>query len=155
MLRSHFCIFFKDSLLLIRSGFIYINGLRILQHDLPMTFFDCLQLRICKYTYKYIQSSKKFLKKKLALFRFNSWRFFKKKLFRQQQQLKPLKRKTPKYLYLFFLFRLDIPKFLELDYFSLTVLILKPSNSQMYTTYYINKLFSYKLFSLYNFKKIN
>jgi hypothetical protein len=105
--------------------------------------------------YMYIQSSKRFLKKKLSIFRLTSWKFFKQKFFRQQQQLKPLKRKTPKYLYLFFLFKLDTPKFLEVDYFSLTIFILKPLNSQLYSTYYLNKFFSYKLFSLYNFKKIN
>lgn len=155
LLRSHFCIFLKDALLLIKNGFVYLNGCVVTQHDSILNIYDCIQLRICNYTYKYIQSSKKFLKKKLALFRLNSWKFFKQKFFRQQKQLKPLKRKTPKYLYLFFLFKLDVPKFIEIDYFSLTIFLLKPASSQLYTTYYVSKLFSYKLFSLYNFKKIN
>lgn len=155
LLRSHFCLFFKDALILLKKGFIHLNGVVVTQHDAILTFYDCLQLRTCKYIYKYIYSSKKFLKKKLSIFRLNSWKFFKQKFFRQQQQLKPLKRKTPKYLYLFFLFKLDTPKLLEIDYLSLTVLVLKPLNSQLYTTFFLSKLFSYKLFSLYNFKKIN
>lgn len=155
LLRSHFCLFFKDVLSLIKSGFIYLNGLSITRYDIVLNSCDCLQLRICKYTYRYIQSSKKFLKKKLSIFRLNSWKFFRQRFFRQQQQLKPLKRKTPKYLYLFFLFKLNTPKYLEVDYLTLTILILKPLNTQLFTTYYINKFFSYKLFSLYNFKKIN
>jgi hypothetical protein len=155
LLRSHFCLFLKDVLILLKNGFIYLNGVPVTQYDTILNPYDCLQLRICKYTYKYIQSSKKFLKKKLSAFRLSSWKFFKQKFFRQQQQLKPLKRKTPKYLYLFFLFKLNTPKYLEIDYFSLTILILKPLDVQLYTTYYINKFFSYRLFSLYNFKKIN
>jgi hypothetical protein len=155
LLRSHFCIFFRDALLLIKKGFIHLNGSPVTQFDVILSQYDCIQLVLCKSTYKYIQSSKKFLKKKLSNYRLNSWKFFKQKFFRQQQQLKPLKRKTPKYLYLFFLFKLDIPKYLEVDYLSLTVLILKPGNTQLHTTYYVSKFFSYRLFSLYNFKKIN
>jgi hypothetical protein len=155
LLRSHFCIFFRDALLLIKKGFIHLNGSPVTQFDVILSQYDCIQLVLCKSTYKYIQSSKKFLKKKLSNYRLNSWKFFKQKFFRKQQQLKPLKRKTPKYLYLFFLFKLDIPKYLEVDYLSLTVLILKPGNTQLHTTYYVSKFFSYRLFSLYNFKKIN
>ncbi len=132
-----------------------MNGYPITQFDSILNPCDYIQLRVCKYTYKYIQSSKIFLKKKISLYRLNSWKFFKQKFFRQQQQLKPLKRKTPKYLYLFFLFKLDVPKFIEVDYLTLTVLVLKPTYTQLHTTYYINKFFSYRLFSLYNFKKIN
>ncbi len=155
LLRSHFCLFFKDALILINRGFIYLNGVPVTQYDTVLNYYDYLQLRICKHTYKYIRSSKKFLKKKLSLFRLSSWKFFKQKFFRQQQQLKPLKRKTPKYLYLFFLFKLNLPKHLEVDYFTLTILVLKPLSTQLHTTYYLSKFFSYKLFSLYNFKKIN
>jgi hypothetical protein len=72
LLRSHFCLFFKDVLLLIKNGFIHLNGCSITQHDSILSFYDCLQLRVCKSVYMYIQSSKRFLKKKLSIFRLTS-----------------------------------------------------------------------------------
>lgn len=154
-LRSHFCLSFRDALLLIKGGFVYINGLAVTQHSATLLINDVLQLKLSYVMYRYIQFSKKLLKKKLALFRLNSWKFFKQRLLRQQQQLKPQKRKTPKYLYLFFLFKLNTPQYLEIDYFSLSIFLLRPYKNKFFTTYYISKLFSYRLFSLYNFKKIN
>lgn len=155
LLRSHFCLFISDVLLLIKNKFVYVNGIVLEQHDAILSVHDCVQLMVCRYTYTYIKRSKKMLKKKIALFKLNSWKFFKQKLFKQKQNLKAKKRKTPKYLFLFFLFKLNVPRFLEIDYLTLTILILKPYNNQFITTYYLNKLFSYKLFSLYNFKKLN
>lgn len=155
LLRSHFCLSFRDALILIKKGFVYINGLVVTQYNATLLINDFLQLKLSIPMYKYIKFSKKFLKKKLATFRLNSWKFFKQKLIRQQQQLKPRKRKTPKYLYLFFLFKLNTPKYLEIDYFSLSIFLLKPYNNDFCITYFINKFFSYRLFSLYNFKKIN
>lgn len=155
LLRSHFCVFLGDVIPLIKNNFVYLNGSVVTQVDLIILQHDCIQLKIISPIYKYIQFCKKNLKKKISLFRFNSWKFFKQKFFKQQQQLKTQKRKTPKYLYLFFLFRLDVPKYLEVDYFTLSVYLLSTIDSSVFRTYYFNKLFSYKLFSLYNFKKVN
>jgi hypothetical protein len=69
--------------------------------------------------------------------------------------LRPKKRKSPKYLFLFFLFKVNTPKFLEVDYFSLSIILLKKQDAFVFSSFYLNKLFSFKLFSLYNFKKIN
>ena len=155
LLRSHFCIFMGDVISLIKNNFVYLNGLVVSQVDLIVLQHDCIQLKITTTIYKYIQFCKKNLKKKLSLFRFNSWKFFKQKFLKQQQQLKTQKRKTPKYLYLFFLFRLDVPKYLEVDYCTLSIYFLGKLTNCLFRTYYFNKFFSYKLFALYNFKKIN
>jgi hypothetical protein len=105
--------------------------------------------------YNYIYDSKRNLKKKIALFRFNLWKFYKQKFFKNKEQIKAKKRKTPKYLFLFFLFKLNTPKFLEIDFNSLSVFFLKKQNIFTFSSYYLNKVFSWKLFQLYNFKKIN
>lgn len=155
LLRSHFCLSISDTLSLIKNKFVFLNGALITQHNYLTLEHDFIQLKITKHIYKYIQFSKNFLKKKLSIFRLNSWKFFKQKFFKQQQQLKPQKRKTPKYLFLFFLFKLDVPKYFEVDYFTLCICLLKRQQSNISTTYYLNKFFSYKLFQLYNFKKLN
>ncbi len=155
ILRSSFCIFLKDVLLLFKNNFVYLNGSIVLQHDGIVSINDFLQIKISKKMYNYIYFSKKFLKKKLSTFRLNSWKFFKQKTFRQQNQLKPQKRKIPKYLSFFFLFKLNTPKYLEIDFFTLTICVLYKVSVHVYNTYYLNKFFSNKLFNLYNFKKIN
>lgn len=72
LLRSHFCLSFKDAIILIRSGFVYVNGSIVTQHNATLLIGDFLQIKLSLYTYKYIRFSKKLLKKKLALFRLNS-----------------------------------------------------------------------------------
>lgn len=155
VLRSHFCLFVVDALRLIKNNFVYINGRQVTDFNLIISEGDCIQFKTYTSIYKYILFSKKILKKKLSLFRLNSWKFFKQKFFKQQQQLKIKKRKTPKYIFLFYLFKLDIPKFLEVDYLTLSIYFLKKLDSFKSSTYFLNKLFSFKLFPLYNFKKIN
>ena len=155
ILRSHICLFVSDVLKLIRNNFIYLNGRLITEFDVLVSEGDCIQFKLNSFLYKYILFSKKFLKKKLSFFRLNSWKFFKQKFFKQKQQIKFKKRKTPKYLYFFYLFKLDTPKFLEVDYLTISIFFLKKFDSFKNSTYYLNKLFSFKLFPLYNFKKIN
>jgi hypothetical protein len=85
------------------------------------------------------------------------WKFYKQKHYKGYfiENTKPRKRKTPKYFYIFFLFRLNSPNFLEIDFVTLSLFFLKKPNIFNFSSYYLNKLFSFKLFSLYNFKKIN
>ncbi len=155
LLRSHICLFVSDALKLIQLNFLFLNGVVNSNPHTLLVTGDYIQLKISTDLFRYIIFSKKLLKKKLALFRLNSWKFFKQKFFKQKQQLKLKKRKTPKFLFLFYLFKLDIPKFIEVDYFTLTVFFLKKLNAFVNTTYFLNKMFSFRLFSLYNFKKIN
>ena len=155
LLRSHICLFVKDALFLIKGNFLYLNGNVINRYNVVLSEQDFIQLKIYTTFYKYIILSRNLLKKKLALFRLNSWKFFKQKFFKHKQQLKLKKRKLPKYLYLFYLFRLDVPKFIEVDFFTLSIFLLKKLDVFKNCTYFLNKLFSFKLFSLYNFKKIN
>jgi hypothetical protein len=65
------------------------------------------------------------------------------------------KRKSPKYLNLLFLFKVNTPKFLEIDYLTLTIFLICKKLNFYFNNFYFNKFFSFKFFSLYNFKKIN
>ena len=155
VLRSNFCLFLADVIVFFKKNFFYLNGININNTSVVLQEYDCLQLKLSSSIYKYILFSKKILKKKTAIVRFNSWKFFKHKFFKKQEHLKPKKRKVPKYIYMFYLFKLNAPKFLEVDYFSLSIFILKKQSTFSTSSYYLNKLFSFKLFPIYNFKKIN
>ena len=155
LLRSHICLFLKDALKLIKNNFVYLNGIPVNKYNLMLQEGDCLQLLLNIRIYNYIYGFKKTLKKKIALFRYNLWKFYKQKFYKHQEQIKAKKRKTPKYIFLFFLFKINTPKFLEVDYNSLSIFFLKKKNTFIFSSYYLNKLFSWKLFQLYNYKKIN
>jgi hypothetical protein len=155
LLRSQISIFNKDLFSLFLYKYIFINGKQIQNTDVILTPGDCISLKVSKHYYTYMLISRKFLKKKITLFKFNSWIFFKNKFLNKKNQNKLKKRKTPKYLFLFFLFKLNIPSYLEVDYMTLSIFFLKKNHEYINSSYYLNKLFSFKLFSLYNFKKIN
>ena len=154
-MRSHFCLFITDAFFFFKHNFFFLNGSFLKDPNTILNEFDCLQFRLSIPIYKYIISSKRFLKKKIALYRYNSWKFFKQKFLKLKRRLKPKKRRSPKFIYLLFLFKINTPRFLEIDYVSLSIFFLKKSNLLSSPSYYLNKLFSFKLFPLYNFKKIN
>lgn len=153
LLRSHFFFFINDASFAVRSGFILLNGLTTFNTNTPLKEGDCLQSTVSKSYLNYLYFCKRFFKKKSAIFRFNSWRFFKTKFFKKG--VVKSKKKNPKFLHLFFLFKMNICRFLEVDFMTLTVFFLKKLDDYKLFNYYVDKVFSFKLFSLYNFKKIN
>lgn len=155
LLRSGLFFFHKDVVSFIKSGSVYVNNFTVFDQNLILNQGDIIQLPVSKYYYKYLIFSKKILKKKISLFRFTTWKFFKKKFLKKKQGFRTKKRKNPKYLHLFCHFKLNTPRFLETDFSTLSVCVLKKQNTNIQPVYYINKPFSYKLFPLYNFKKIN
>lgn len=155
LLRSGLFSSYKDVLKFVASGLVHVNGCVVLNSNLNLTQGDLIQLPVTLSLYKYILFSKKLLKKKMSLYKFSTWKFFKKKFFKKKQGLKTKKRKNPKYLYAFCHFKLNTPRFLEVDFFTMTAYILKNQNTSLQPSYYLNKSFSYKMFPLYNFKKIN
>ena len=154
LLRSHTFLFVRDAIKAILGGLIYINGYPSYKYDIVLNEGDCIQLDIQKKLYNYIKLCRRFLKKKAALFKHNAWKFYRTRSFKKAGNLKLNKRKNPKYLYLFFLFKLNSPSFLEIDYLTLSVFFLKKQDIFINTTYFLDT-FSYKFFSMYNFKKIN
>jgi len=155
VLRSNIFPFIQDSIKVIKKGLVYVNGKQLNNFNTTISVGDCIQFIISNKIYKFMKFCRKFFKKKAAIFKFNAWKFYKQKFFSKKNKLKWKKRKNPKYLFLFFLFKLNLPKFLEVDYLTLTIFFLKKQNIFIQSSYYLSKFFSFKLFSLYNFKKIN
>jgi hypothetical protein len=72
LLRSHFFFFIGDAIKFINNGMVYINGFTYTNPHIHLNQGDCVQLVLCKTFYKYLYFCRRFLKKKAALFRFNS-----------------------------------------------------------------------------------
>lgn len=155
LLQSHFFLFQKDALFYLKKGFVTVNGFALSNINFVLGHGDCVQLPVSKLYLLYLRFCRRFFKKKVALFKYNSWKFFKAKIIKKKKKIKFKKRKNPKFIQAFFLFRYNIPKFLEVDYQTITTFFLKKVGSYVHSSYYLNKLFSFKMFSLYNFKKLN
>jgi hypothetical protein len=155
LIRCNMFSCMRDALFTINSNCVYVNGLVVINANTILNIGDCLQISIFDNFYKFIKFFRKFFKKKVAIFKFHAWRYFKHKFILKNENIDKKKRKNPKYLLFFFFFKLNVPKFLEIDYLTLSIFFLTKESIFVQTSYYLNKLFSWKLFPLYNYKKIN
>lgn len=154
-LKSHLFFSHSDILFFLNKAVVYVNGVISTCPSLLLRNGDCVQLPVARLYFSYIKFWKKFFKKKVSLFRYNSWKFFKTKTIKKKKKIKFKKRKNPKFVQALFLFKFNVPKFIEVDYLTLTIFFIKKLNAYTSSSYYINKLFSFKMYSLYNFKKLN
>ena len=155
LLKSRFFFFSKDALFAIKNNLVYLNFKLTNLQNINVQYGDCIQLTISSSFYKFYKKCKFFLKKKIKEMKKKSWLFFKSKINSKKLEIKIKKRKTPKYIDMLFLFKFGINNFIEVDFFTLSIYIIKTTNNYKNTFFYINKFFSPHLFSLYNFKKIN
>ena len=155
LLRIHFFFFYSDVFFFLKKGFVFVNSIKLVNPNILLEGGDCIQLPVTKLYLLYLKFCKKFFKKKISLFKYNSWKFFKNKIIKRKKKIKFKKRKSPKFVQAFFLFKFNVPKFLEIDYFSSTIFFFTKLSTFLNNSYYLNKLFSFKMFNLYNFKKIN
>ena len=155
LIKSNLFISINDVFATIQARKVYVNGIINNSIDTNISVGDCIQLKISNSNYLYLLKCKKLIKKYVTLHRFNSWKFFKKKNLKKKIYFKLKKRKSPKYLNLLFLFKVNTPKFLEIDYLTLTIFLICKKLNLYFNNFYFNKFFSFKFFSLYNFKKIN
>ena len=155
LLRCQFFLFIRDALLAITNSVVFVNNNIITDHNYILKQGDFIQIPCFKTYFTYLLFCKKLVRRKIALFRYNSWKFFKSKNKKKKIKAKINKKKLPTYFHMLFLYKLNTPLFLEVDFLTLTVFILTLNSKQTINSYYINKIFSFKLFNLYNFKKIN
>jgi hypothetical protein len=155
LLQSHSFFFQKDASFFLKKGLVSVNGFVLINANSVLRCGDCIQLPVSKLYLLYIKFCRRFFKKKVALFKYNSWKFFKAKIIKKKKKIKFKKRKNPKFIQAFFLFRYNTPRFLEVDYQTVTIFFLKKVDNYVCSSYYLNKLFSFKMFNLYNFKKLN
>lgn len=154
LLKSHIFLFWKDSLVFIKSGHIYVNGVKEVNDNFLLSSGDCVQIKIDKSFFLFSIFFKIFLKNKVVLYKQSSWLFF-KRIFLHKSNNKNKKRKTPNFLFLLYMYKYNTDRYLEVDYVTLTIFLLKKYNFSQNYTYFLRKTFSFKLFALYNFKKKN
>ena len=156
LLKGNFFFFVKDIFIFIKLGFVYVNNTQNNKTDFVLSVGDCVQVQVFDHYYNYIIFFKKFLKLKIKKYKQDSWLFFKRNFLNKKSILKKFKkRKNPKYIHILYLYKFNIPQYLDIDFITLTIIILKKFNICKHKTYFLNKNFSWKMFQLYNYKKIN
>jgi len=151
LLRANLFFFLKDLNFFFNSKKVFLNSTPVLNKDILLFVGDCLQIPVSTKYFVYLRYFKGYFRKKLAEYKKDSWKFFKKKFLKRRFHIK---RKLPRYLDFFFLYKLNIPRFLEVDYLTMTIFLLKSSDCWLSDVFYY-KQFNKIFFPLYNWKKIN
>lgn len=146
LLRSNLFFFRKDILFFLQTKQVFLNSVPVYKKDTIVSVGDCLQIPISIRYYMYIRYFRKYFKKRLAEYKKDSWKFFKKKFLKGKFHIK---RKLPRYLDFFFSYKLNIPKYLEVDYLTLTVFLLNNRKIDANNIFYY-KQFNKTFFPLYN-----
>jgi len=158
-LKAHYVLshsYFSPDFLLGKSFFshslVFLNGRLCSNPDLVLVVNDVIQL-IVSYKYYVIQRWLVIFKKK-KIFRLTKFMFTKKnKMFAGGSTL--LTTRFPKWLLDIIFFKSDIPKYLEVDFFTLSIFL-------VYEPFFVNdfnpltwKLYKFNVLNLYNWKYIN
>ena len=150
LIKSRFAFTNQGAINLLKSNFVFVNGVLVNNENIILKVTDRLQLIISKnffFYYRRCLSNLQALKKKtgyrvwlLTRFIFN---FYK-------QSMKNVPRWVSKLVY----YRVDVPKFLEVDYTILCSIILYYPNPLFETNIYNLKYINFSLLRLYNWKYI-
>ena len=155
LLKGNLFLFPKDATLYIKSNNVYVNG--IVSNDLTnlLNIGDCIQIKVFNFYYVYSIFFRRFLKQKIVVFKKSAWLFFKKNFLKKTIKKKFKKRKNPKFLCLLYLYKFNNPQYIEVDFITLSITLLRKLDLKKHKTYFLNKNFSWKFFQIYNFKKFN
>lgn len=150
LIRSGFFVNFKDALFFIKNGYISINNKTVTNPNYLLNTNEILKIAFNKYYFIYYRKGLNNVISNIGKYNSYVWKINKNKYnINKQQSLH-----TPSWVLRFMYFRDDLPKFLEVDYLSMTLIILyRPYNFVEYD-YYTSKFMSSYLSRLYNWKFI-
>ena len=109
---------------------------------------DLIRLTITNCYFDYIFNVYKFFKKKISKIKYKQWKNFQNKKSNNIQTY-------PKYLHNFFFYKMDIPKFIDVDFFSLSIIFLYKESNLLYNNKSFFKFISFYFLKSYNWKKLN
>ena len=149
MIKSHFFFFYDDSKFLIKKGLVYINGFVNKNFMLFLKIGDRVQVILCLVYFQYIKNINKFFKNKITFLKYKRWSL----LFNSENFFTYI-RWNPNFLKKFLMFRVDTPSFVEIDFITLTFVILKKETNFFKKKIFFSNFFSFLLLSSYNWKRI-
>lgn len=148
LIKAHFIFFCLDAKFFLKKGLVFVNGVVEKNHMTVLNCGDRVQLPFSKFYFIYIKCCKKFFKKKLKYIRYKRWKSFK------NRSMQKFIRWNPDFLKRFIAFKIDIPFCFEVDFLTLTYIILKKNPEIFKKNSLFNKFLSFFLLKSYNWKRI-
>ena len=150
LIQSHFFFFINDINFFLKNKFIFVNNKNISNKFFELKVNDCIKLVSFNSYFDYLSNIYKFFKKKKSKIKYKRWKSFK-----MQIKSSVSKRWLPNFLNKFLFYKLDIPKYLEVDFFTLTIIYLYNEKNKMYKNKIFLKFISFYMVKMYNWKKLN
>ena len=151
LIQSHFLVFKKDILFFLKNGLIFVNGAPILNKFFSLSVGDRVQLILNNDYFLFFRNFNKILKSFNYKIRLSVRKLFlkKKDLYKQKTT------RTPQWVEKIIFNKQIIPKYLEVDFFTLTSVIIRYPNAIYENNFVFFKFLSYFNIRLYNWKKLN
>lgn len=151
LIQSHLLIFKKDIDFFFKNGFIFVNGIVVFNKFFFLNVGDRVQISISNQYYFFFRNFSKVLKSFNYKIRLSMRKIFlKRKDFYKQKS-----NKTPAWVDKIIFSKQVIPKYLEVDFFTLTCVIIRNTNNFFENNLIFLKFLSYFNIRLYNWKKLN
>ena len=149
LIKSHFFFFYEDSKFFLKKGLVYLNGFVNKNFMIFLKVGDRVQIIYCLVYFQYIKNINKFFKKKITFLKYKRWSL----LFHSENFFTYI-RWNPNFLKKFMMFRIDTPSFIEIDFITLTFIVLKKETNFLKKKIFFSNFLSFLLLSSYNWKRI-
>lgn len=151
LIQSHFLIFKVDVAYFLKNGFVFVNGQSVLNKFFLLSVGDRVQISLNNHYYLFFRNFNKILKAFNYKIRLSMRKIFlKRKDFYKQKSTR-----TPSWVDKVIFSKQVIPKYLEVDFFTLTCVLIRNVNSFYENNVVFLKFLSYFNIRLYNWKKLN
>nr|YP_004841710.1 Ymf76 [Ichthyophthirius multifiliis]AEL89252.1 Ymf76 [Ichthyophthirius multifiliis] len=140
----------QTSLYLIKSGFIFINGLQNTNKNTHIIYGDYIEFLYCNFMIKYKKKIKKKINKNVWLYK--KYVFKKIKIYEKPENLKTKRFKLGN---IFIYFKNNLYKNYQIDYRTLSIIFIKNLNFKYNITYFNKKYLPIYYLKLLNWKIIS
>lgn len=151
LIQSHFFFFIGDVNYFIAKKLVHVNNKNTLNKFFEVKVNDSIKLITFNSYFDYTNNVYKFFNKKKSKIKYKQWRSYKTRAKLPTNS----KRWLPNFLDKFLFYKMDIPKHLEVDFFTLTVVYLYNDIGAIYKNKFLLKFVSFYLLKTYNWKKLN
>lgn len=151
LIQSHFFFFINDINYFLKNKFIYVNNKVTQNKFFELKVNDCVKLVTFNSYFDYLSNVYRFFNKKVLKIKYKQWKSYKA----SNKAITSSKRWLPNFLNKFIFYNSDIPKFIEVDFFTLTIIYLYNDKNIVYKNKFFLKFISFYMMKMYNWKKLN
>ena len=141
---------FKEAAFLAESGLIFINGIQQWKHNSVVRLGDVVQIGISDIFYKFYRWNIHFKQRLFKRVGYHLWLLNRFRFNFYKQSTK----RIPEFIDNIMFFYEDTPRFLELDFLTLTFIVILRKNRFRFFNFFFKKVTALNMMRLYNWKYI-